>query len=130
MKNGYEAKFSGKPMSLEDLLKFFNKSNPDLFDKAINGFVIYSNCCYDLDESGGEEIYSFLTNFFQKSPNESAQSFFGLNLLILCFRPRASSKKTFDLIREALTYFDYNTPIYLGYAINEGDGKISYHNFP
>ena len=133
MKNSYEAIISGQPVTLEDLLNFFNKSNKDLFDdKTINGFVVYSHNVYDLDEYGGEEIYGFLSNFFEKQPKEIAQSFFGTNLLVLCFRPKIDELKYFDLVREALTYFDYETSkVYVGYAtINENSQEMSYHNFP
>lgn len=131
MTNGYNAIFSGQPVTLEDLLNFFDKSNKKLFDKIISGFVVYSNNVYDLDESGGEEVYSFLSNFFEKKPNESAQSFFGVDLLILCFRPKTDNLESLNLVREALTYFDYeSSKVYVGYTTIDENNKISYHNFP
>lgn len=110
--------FSNQPMSKLDLFELLNVDNQLLFDENIDYFVIYSDSCYDSYASTAEEIYSFLHNYSINGTNQKYKSLSGwIDLLLLAFRANLLEKDDFALLKEAVTYFNFDTShIYLGYV--------------
>ena len=110
--------FSNQPMSKLDLFELLNVDNQLLFDVNIDYFVIYSDSCYDSYASTAEEVYSFLHNYSINGTNQKYKSLSGwIDLLLLAFRANLLEKDDFALLKEAVTYFNFDTShIYLGYV--------------
>lgn len=108
--------FSDCKKTKRELLSLLVQENLELANFKANCVVVYSTACYD--ELNGIEVQKTIEYFSKVIPGGKYKSFsFCTELYMLLFRPKLMNAEDFDLIREAVTYFDDSTTdIYVGYV--------------